>query len=119
MPRGRRGVARRIVKERLRRFIAALMQQFVRPARDLMQRAELVSSRSSPSSTQSKEGPHTISDDRLNRREPDRSKINMEEDYEVQYWMRQLGTTREELQRVVDLVGNSAAAVKKELGKTK
>jgi len=56
-------------------------------------------------------------DDILNRGEPDRSKINMSEDYEVQYWRRHLGVSREELQRAVDKVGDSAAAVRKELGK--
>jgi hypothetical protein len=56
--------------------------------------------------------------DNLTKRDtPDRSKINMHEDYEVRYWTRHLGTTREELQRVVDRVGNSARAVAKEFGK--
>jgi hypothetical protein len=35
----------------------------------------------------------------------------------MKYWTHQLGVTREELQRAVDKVGNSAAAVRKELGK--
>ena len=58
-----------------------------------------------------------MSDDRTNRGQPDRSKINMEEDYEVKYWTRHFGVTREELQKIVDRVGNSAAAVAKEFGK--
>ena len=33
-------------------------------------------------------------------------------------WTQYLGTTREELQKVIDRVGNSSAAVKKEFGKT-
>lgn len=45
----------------------------------------------------------------------DRSKINMHEDFELKYWTRKLGVTREELQRTVDKVGNSAAAVRKQL----
>ncbi|ABD08595.1 conserved hypothetical protein [Rhodopseudomonas palustris HaA2] len=45
----------------------------------------------------------------------DRSKINMHEDYEVKYWIKQLGITKEQLQRLIDKVGNSAAAVRKEL----
>ena len=45
----------------------------------------------------------------------DRSKINMHEDFEVKYWTHALGVTREKLQQVVDKVGNSAAAVRKEL----
>jgi hypothetical protein len=43
--------------------------------------------------------------------------MNMSEDYEVRYWTRHFGTTREELQKVVDGVGNSAKAVAKEFGK--
>jgi len=54
--------------------------------------------------------------DNLTKKEqPDRSKINMHEDYEVKYWTRELGVSKERLQRVVDKVGNSAAAVRKEL----
>ncbi len=54
--------------------------------------------------------------DNLNKRaEPDRSKINMHEAYEVKYWTHQLGVTREQLQKAVDKVGNSAAAVRKQL----
>jgi hypothetical protein len=45
----------------------------------------------------------------------DRSKINMQEAYEVKYWARELGVSRELLQKAVDKVGNSAAAVRKEL----
>jgi hypothetical protein len=60
---------------------------------------------------------NAMSDDRTNRGQPDRSKINMDEDYEVKYWTRHFGVTREELQKIVDRVGNSAAAVAKEFGK--
>jgi Protein of unknown function (DUF3606) len=45
----------------------------------------------------------------------DRSKINMHEDFEVKYWTHALGVSREKLQQVVEKVGNSAAAVRKEL----
>ena len=54
-------------------------------------------------------------DNTTNRGEPDRSKINMNEPYEVKYWSHQLGVTPEQLQKAVDKVGNSAAAVRKEL----
>ena len=47
----------------------------------------------------------------------DRSKINMHEDYEVKYWTKQLGVSRDELEKAVKKVGNSAAAVRKELGR--
>ena len=39
----------------------------------------------------------------------------MHEAYEVKYWTHQLGVTREQLQKAVDKVGNSAAAVRKQL----
>ncbi len=42
----------------------------------------------------------------------------MNEDYEVKYWTHHLGVSREELQQAVEKVGNSAAAVRKELGKS-
>jgi 3-oxoacyl-[acyl-carrier-protein] synthase III len=55
--------------------------------------------------------------DHLTKREqPDRSKINMHQSFEVKYWTHQLGVSRERLQQVVDKVGNSAATVRKELG---
>jgi hypothetical protein len=54
--------------------------------------------------------------DDLKKRGPqDRSKINMHEDYEVGYWTKELGVSKEKLQKAVDKVGNSAAAVRKEL----
>jgi hypothetical protein len=56
-------------------------------------------------------------DDLKKKGAADRSKIAMGEEHEVKYWMKHLGVTREELQRAVDKVGNSAATVRKELGK--
>ena len=52
----------------------------------------------------------------VKRTHPDRSKINMTKDFEVKYWTKALGVDREMLRKVVDKVGNSAAAVRKELG---
>src|SRR6185312_10788200 len=42
--------------------------------------------------------------------QPDRSKINMHEAYEVKYWTHELGVSAEELQKAVDKVGKSATA---------
>jgi hypothetical protein len=56
-----------------------------------------------------------MSDNLLNRGQPDRSKTNMSEDYEVQYWNKDFGISRGELQKAVDKVGNSAVAVRKQL----
>lgn len=54
-------------------------------------------------------------DDLKNRGQPDRSKINMHEQHEVSYWTKHLKVSKEELQKAVDKVGNSAAAVRKQL----
>jgi uncharacterized protein DUF3606 len=54
-------------------------------------------------------------DDLKNKGPQDRSKINMHEDYEVKYWTKELGVDKEQLQKLVDKVGHSAAAVRKEL----
>ena len=56
-------------------------------------------------------------DDLRKKGAEDRSKINMSEDYEVKYWTRELGVSKEQLQKAVDKVGNSAAAVRKELAR--
>lgn len=58
-----------------------------------------------------------MADDLNKKVQPNRSKIAMSEEHEVKYWMKHLGVSKEELQRAVDKVGNSAAAVKKQLGK--
>jgi 3-oxoacyl-[acyl-carrier-protein] synthase III len=57
-----------------------------------------------------------MSDDLLNKGQRDRGHIAMGQPHEVQYWTRHLGVSRDALQRTVDKVGNSAAAVRKELG---
>ena len=58
-----------------------------------------------------------MSDDKAKRGRPERNFINMHEEYELKYWIKHLGVSREELQRAVDKVGDSAAAVRKELGR--
>ncbi len=55
-------------------------------------------------------------DNPIKKGQPDRSRINLTEDFEVKYWTKHLGVSREQLARAVDKVGNSAAAVRKELG---
>ena len=56
-----------------------------------------------------------MSDDLKNRGQQDRSKIAMNEEHEVRYWTKHLGVSKEQLQKAIDKVGNSAAAVRKEL----
>jgi hypothetical protein len=55
--------------------------------------------------------------DLTNRGPQDRSRISMSEDYEVRYWTKALGVSKEELQKLVDEHGNSAANIKEVLGK--
>ena len=50
-----------------------------------------------------------------NKVPPLRNHIAMNEELEVKYWTKHLGVSQDELQRAVDKVGNSAAAVRKEL----
>jgi hypothetical protein len=47
--------------------------------------------------------------------QPDRSKIRLREPRELQYWLKHLNVSKENLQKAIDRVGNSAAAVRKEL----
>ena len=49
-----------------------------------------------------------MSDNLTKRDQRDRSKINMHEDFEVKYWTKELGVSRDELQKPVDKVRNSA-----------
>ena len=58
-----------------------------------------------------------MADDLTNRGPQDRSRISMSEDYEVRYWTKALGVSKEELQKLVDEHGNSAANIKEVLGK--
>lgn len=55
--------------------------------------------------------------DDLTKRQPQvASRISLHEDWEVRYWASKFGVTEAELRRAVLKVGNSAAAVKRQLG---
>ena len=58
-----------------------------------------------------------MSDDRTNRGAQDRSRISLSEDYEVQYWTKEFGVSRERLEQLVAQLGNSAAKIREALGK--
>jgi Protein of unknown function (DUF3606) len=49
----------------------------------------------------------------------DRSKIMLDQEDEFKHWARHFGVTKNELTRAVEKVGNSAAAVRKELAAVK
>ncbi|HEU0085116.1 MAG TPA: DUF3606 domain-containing protein [Bradyrhizobium sp.] len=57
-----------------------------------------------------------MTDDLLDKGQRDRGHISMGQPHEVHYWTRHLRVSRDELQRAIEKVGNSAAAVRKELG---
>lgn len=50
------------------------------------------------------------------RVQPDRSKINLRQPHELKYWTRALNVSDAEIRAAIEKVGNSAAAVRKELG---
>lgn len=58
-----------------------------------------------------------MSDDKNRSGSPDRDRINVNEDYEVQYWTKALGVSEERLREAVKTVGPTAAAVRAHLGK--
>jgi hypothetical protein len=59
-----------------------------------------------------------MSDNKQDRGPQDASRINIHEEYEVRYWTKALGITKDELEAVVKKVGTSADAVRTNLGKT-
>ena len=50
------------------------------------------------------------------KQSPDRSKINLHNDYEVKHWTKALGVSKEDLEKAIEKVGNNPATVRKELG---
>jgi hypothetical protein len=58
-----------------------------------------------------------MADDRNIRGAADRSRINMQEDYEVRYWTEKWSVTREQLAEAVRAVGVMVKDVAAKLGK--
>ena len=58
-----------------------------------------------------------MADDKTKTGAADRDRINVNEDYELQYWTKALGVSADELRAAVKAVGPTAAAVRKHLGK--
>ena len=58
-----------------------------------------------------------MADDLKNPGNPDRSRINVNEEYELRDWSKALGVTPEERKRAVAQVGDRADAVRQHLGK--
>ena len=60
-----------------------------------------------------------MSDNLQSRGPQDRSRINLHEKWEVQYWTKELGVTQEELEQAVKQAGNSVNAVREHLSGTR
>lgn len=58
-----------------------------------------------------------MSDDKTKRGPADRTRINVNESYEVRYWTEALGCTEQQLRDCVKRVGVMVADVKRCLGK--
>jgi len=50
-------------------------------------------------------------DDKSQRGEPDRTRINLQEEYEVRYWADKFGVSKDTLVRAVETVGSSPVSV--------
>jgi Protein of unknown function (DUF3606) len=59
-----------------------------------------------------------MTDDKTNRSGKDRNRINLNEGYEVQYWTKTLGVSRDRLEEgLVRQHGDSAKKIREVLGK--
>jgi hypothetical protein len=54
-------------------------------------------------------------DSKQNTGSPDRDRVNVNEDYELQYWTEKFGVSRERLKEAVEAVGTSVKAVEEYL----
>jgi hypothetical protein len=60
-----------------------------------------------------------MADDLKNRGEPDRSRVNLKEVPEVQYWSKKFGVSAEQLRSAVKAAGPQAGDVEKHLKSAK
>ena len=58
-----------------------------------------------------------MADDLTNRGAQDRSRINLEESWEITYWTKKFGCTEAELRDAIQEVGNAADSVRKYLNR--
>lgn len=56
-------------------------------------------------------------DDKKNTGSPDRDRININEDYELQYWSKKFGVSSNELKEAVKAVGSAVKEVERHLKK--
>ena len=58
-----------------------------------------------------------MSDDKSNTGAPDSDRINVNEDYELRYWMEKFGVSADQLRDAVKAAGPTADAVRRHLNK--
>lgn len=58
-----------------------------------------------------------MSDNLDNRGQQDRSRINVNEKWELDYWTRELGVSEEQLREAVSAAGPAVSKVKEHLGR--
>lgn len=58
-----------------------------------------------------------MADDFQSKGQQDRSRINVNEEWEVAYWTKELGVSKEQLADAVKTVGPAVTAVRQHLGK--
>jgi hypothetical protein len=56
-----------------------------------------------------------MADDLSNRGQQDRSRINLSEKWEVQYWTKELGVSEDELRQIIQQAGNNVTDVRQHL----
>jgi hypothetical protein len=56
-----------------------------------------------------------MADDPQQRHQQDRTRINVEQDYEVRYWTREFGITEDELKQAVRAAGTQVETVRRYL----
>jgi hypothetical protein len=56
-----------------------------------------------------------MADDLNNRGQQDRSRINLGEKWEVQYWTKELGVSEDELRQIIQQAGNNVTDVRQHL----
>jgi hypothetical protein len=56
-----------------------------------------------------------MTDDKSKKGAQDQNRINISQEYEVRYWSKKFGVTPDQLRATIRKVGNSVAAVEREL----
>jgi hypothetical protein len=56
-------------------------------------------------------------DERMRHGAQDRGRINLGEEYEVEYWTKTLGVSRARLAEIINKVGDGVEAVRREVGR--